>query len=29
MVLAGSHILLGTRGAVIGGARKFSSVASN
>ena len=29
MVLAGSHILLGTRGAVIGGAREFTSVVSN
>ena len=29
MVLASSHLLLVTRGAVIGGAREFTSVVSN
>ena len=29
MVLASSHLLLVTRGAVIGGACEFTSVASN
>ena len=29
MVLASSHLLLVTNGAVIGGARKFTSVVSN
>ena len=29
MVLASSHLLLVTNGAVIGGARKFKSVVSN
>ena len=29
MVLASSHILLVTNGAVIGGAREFTSVVSN
>ena len=29
MVLASSHLLLVTRGTVIGGAREFTSVVSN
>ena len=29
MVLASSHLLLVTRGAVIGGTREFTSVVSN
>ena len=29
MVLTNSHLLLVTRGAVIGGAREFTSVVSN
>ena len=29
MVLANSHLLLVTKGAVIGGAREFTSVVSN
>ena len=29
MVLVSSHLLLVTRGAVIGGAREFTSVVSN